>query len=186
MSDVKRCFWANPKNPLYLKYHDEEWGVPVHDDRKLFEMLILEGFQAGLSWECILNKREAFRISFDNFNPIIISNYTEDKLEKLSQNPDIIRNRLKINASVKNAKVFLTIQEEYGSFDKYLWSFSNNEIIYETGVTTSPLSDAISKDLKRRGMSFVGSTIIYAYLQAIGMINSHEKNCFLHHVQNMS
>ena len=178
--ELKRCFWANPNNPLYLAYHDEEWGEPCHDERMLFEMLILEGFQAGLSWECVLNKREAFREAFDNFDVRKVSMYNENKLAELAVNSLIIRNRLKINASVENAKAFLKIQEEFGSFDNYIWGFTNREVIYEPCDirTTSPLSDTISKDLKKRGMKFVGSTIIYSYLQAIGIINGHLEGCF--------
>ncbi len=173
-----RCRWANPKNPLYVQYHDEEWGVPVYDDHKLFEMLILESFQAGLSWECVLNKREAFREAFDNFDLDAVCAYDEDKMNALSQNPGIIRNRLKIRAAVNNARIFRAIQEEYGSFSVYLWHWTRNQIVYEIGVTSSPLSDAISKDLKKRGMKFVGTVIIYSYLQAVGVINSHEEHCF--------
>lgn len=174
-----RCFWANPKNARYIRYHDEEWGVPVHDDHKLFEMLILECFQAGLSWECVLNKQEAFRKAFDDFDLEKVCAYDEEYMEKLRENPDIIRNRLKIKAAVGNAKVFREIQKEYQSFSDYLWHFSGGKVIYETGMTSSALSDAISKDLKKRGMKFVGTTIIYAYLQAVGVIYSHEKGCFL-------
>lgn len=177
---MERCSWVNHKNPLYVKYHDEEWAVPVKDDNKLFEMLLLESFQAGLSWECILNKREAFRMSFDNFNYKKISQYDDKKIEELLQNTGIIRNRRKITAVIKNAKIFMDIQKEYQSFSNYLWNFTNNQIIYEYGKTTSELSDRISKNLERRGMRFVGSTIIYSYLQAIGVINSHEHGCFLY------
>lgn len=173
-----RCRWANPKNPLYVQYHDEEWGIPVHDDHRLFEMLILENFQAGLSWECVLNKREAFREAFDNFDLNAVCAYDEDKMNALSQNPKIIRNRLKIRAAVNNARIFRAIQEEYGSFSVYLWHWTKNQIIREIGVTSSPLSDAISKDLKKRGMKFVGTVIMYSYLQAVGVINSHEEGCF--------
>ena len=178
--NVRRCFWANSKNPLYIAYHDDEWGVPCHDDRMLFEMLILEGFQAGLSWECVLNKREAFREAFDNFEVRLIAKYGESKLTQLAHNPDIIRNKLKISSTVANANAFINIQEEYGSFDKYIWSFTNGKIIYEPcgQRTTSPLSDMVSKDLKRRGMRYVGSTIIYSYLQAIGVINGHVEGCW--------
>lgn len=177
---VNRCFWANPNNPLYLAYHDNEWGEPCHDERMLFEMLILEGFQAGLSWECVLNKREGFREAFDNFDVQKVANYDINKLALLTDNPKIIRNRLKINASVVNANIFIKIQEESGSFDNYIWGFTNREVIYEPCDirTTSPLSDTISKDLKKRGMKFVGSTVIYSYLQAIGIINGHLKGCF--------
>lgn len=179
-TDIKRCFWANPNNPLYLSYHDNEWGEPCHDERMLFEMLILEGFQAGLSWECVLNKREGFREAFDNFDVQKVANYDINKLASLADNPKIIRNRLKINASVVNANIFIKIQEEFGSFDNYIWGFTNREVIYEHCDirTTSPLSDTISKDLKKRGMKFVGSTVIYSYLQAIGIINGHLKGCF--------
>ena len=179
-SDGKnRCHWANPKNEKYIRYHDEEWGVPVHDDTKLFEMLILECFQAGLSWECVLNKREAFREAFDNFDLEKVCGYDERKLEELKNNPLIIRNRLKIQASVTNAKVFRDIQKEYGSFSEYLWHWTDGKVIYENTKTTSPVSDEISKDLKKRGMKFVGTTVVYSYLQAVGVINSHEEGCFL-------
>ncbi len=182
MQEVKKCHWLNEKNEKYVEYHDKEWGVPVHDDHKLFEMLLLESFQAGLSWECVLNKREAFREAFDNFDLEKICNYDANKLEELRNNPGIIRNKLKISATVKNAKVFKNIIAEFGSFDKYIWGFTNYKIIYEYDKTTSDLSDTISKDLKKRGMSFVGSTIIYSYLQAVGIINSHEPQCFLYNV----
>ncbi len=174
-----RCFWANPKNMRYIRYHDEIWGVPVYDDQKLFEMLILECFQAGLTWECVLNKQEAFREAFDNFDPEKICAYDEEKLESLRQNPGIIRNRLKIRAAVVNAGLFREIQKEYKSFSNYLKHWSGGKVIYETGLASSPLSDRISGDLKKRGMKFVGTTIIYAYLQAVGVIYSHEKECFL-------
>ena len=173
---MRRCNWVNINNPIYVKYHDEEWGVPVYDN-KLFEMLLLESFQAGLSWECILNKREFFRQAFDNFDYHKISNYKEDKIEELMQNKNIVRNRRKITATIKNASIFIEIQKEYQTFKNYIWHFTNNKIIYEQHKTTSPLSDEISKDLMKRGMRFVGSTIIYSYLQAIGIINSHEKEC---------
>lgn len=150
----------------------------MHDDRKLFEMLILECFQAGLSWECVLNKRDAFRVAFDNFNPEKVSAYTEDKLEALRSNPGIIRNRLKIQAAVTNAQAFREIQKEYGSFSEYLWHWTEGSVIRETGKTSSELSDAISKDLKKHGMKFVGTTVVYAYLQAVGVIWSHEDECF--------
>ena len=173
-----RCSWANPKNPLSIRYHDEEWGVPVHDDHKLFEMLILESFQAGLSWECILNKREAFRQAFDGFDLETVCGYGEKKLEKLMQEPGIVRNKLKIRATVNNARIFQAIQQEWGSFDCYLWHWTEGKVVYETGKVSSELSDAVSKDLKRRGMKFVGTVIIYSYLQAVGVINSHEETCF--------
>ena len=178
----RRCSWANPKNPIYLKYHDEEWGVPQHDDKMLFEMLILEAFQAGLSWECILNKREAFREAFDGFDIHSVASFDESKCISLAENKGIIRNRRKISASVANAKVFIEIQKEFSSFDKYIWLFTDYKTIYEdySLKTSSDLSDKISNDLKRRGMSFVGSTIIYSYLQAIGIINAHGKECALY------
>ena len=173
-----RCYWANPKNERYICYHDEEWGVPVHDDQKLLEMLILECFQAGLSWECVLNKRDAFRKAFDGFDLEKICAYHEDKLEMLRNNPEIIRNRLKIQAAVINAQAFRKIQKEYGSFSEYLWHWTDGRVIQETGKTSSELSDTISKDLKKYGMKFVGTTVVYAYLQAIGVIWSHEDECF--------
>ena len=178
MKEQIRCSWANPKNPLYIRYHDEEWGVPVHDDHKLFEMLMLESFQAGLSWECILNKREAFRLAFDDFDVEKICRYDEEKLAALGQDPGIVRNKLKIRAAVNNARIFRAIQHEWGSFERYLWHWTEGEIIYETGGVSSELSDAVSEDLKRRGMKFVGTVIIYSYLQAVGVINSHEETCF--------
>ena len=176
-----RCRWANPKNERYICYHDEEWGVPVHEDRKLFEMLILECFQAGLSWECVLNKQDAFREAFDGFDLDKVCAYDEDKLEALRNNPGIIRNRLKIQAAVTNARIFREIQQEYGSFSEYLWHWTDGEVIYERGLAHSELSDQISKDLKKRGMKFVGTTVIYAYLQAVGVICSHDESCFLAH-----
>ena len=178
MKALIRCSWANPNNPRYLRYHDEEWGVPVHDDHKLFEMLILESFQAGLSWECILNKREAFRQAFDGFDLDKVCGYGAEKLEELQQDPGIVRNKRKLRAAVNNAGIFRAIQKEWGSFDRYLWHWTEGEIIHETGKVSSELSDAVSKDLKRRGMTFVGTVIIYSYLQAVGVINSHEGNCF--------
>lgn len=176
-----RCRWANPNNQRYICYHDEEWGVPVHDDGKLFEMLILESFQAGLSWECVLNKREAFRKAFDEFDLEKVCGYDEAYLLKLQENPGIIRNRRKIRAAVNNGKVFRQIKKEWGSFSDYLWHWTGGKVVYEQGLASSGLSDAISADLKKRGMTFVGTTIIYAYLQAVGVINSHEEGCFLEH-----
>ena len=176
-----RCRWANPKNERYLNYHDKEWGIPVHDDRKLFEMLILECFQAGLSWECVLNKQEAFCQAFDGFDLGKVCAYDEEKLNDLQNNTNIIRNRLKIRAVVNNAKVFQCIQQEYGSFSRYLWHWTDDKVVYEKGETSSPLSDAVSKDLKKRGMKFVGTTIVYSYMQAVGVIYSHEPGCFLEH-----
>ena len=182
---MNRCKWVNLNNKKYIEYHDNEWGVPVYDDQKLFEMLLLESFQAGLSWECILNKRDYFKEAFDNYNPNIIIKYNEDKIDELLSNKNIIRNRRKVEATINNAKIFLKIKKEYGSFSNYIWHFTNGKIIKNTNdsfQTTSPLSDTISNDLKKRGMKFVGSTIIYSYLQAIGIINDHELNCFKHNI----
>lgn len=176
-----RCRWANPKNDNYLRYHDEEWGIPVYDDHKLFEMLILECFQAGLSWECVLNKRVAFWQAFDGFDLGKVCAYDEDKINELRENPGIIRNRLKICAAVNNARVFREIQGEFGSFSNYLWKWTENQVIYEKDEVSSPLSDKVSKDLKKRGMKFVGTVIIYSYMQAVGVIYSHEEGCFLEH-----
>lgn len=176
----QRCKWCNLKNPLYVDYHDFEWGIPNFEDSYLFEMLILESFQAGLSWECILNKREYFRLAYDQFDLDKVCAYDDHKIEKLLSNQKIIRNRLKIKASIKNANVFKSIQKEFQTFYQYLCTFTKGNIIYEVDKTRSPLSDAISKDLQKRGMQFVGTTIIYSYLQAIGIINSHEPECYLY------
>lgn len=174
-----RCRWVNLKNPLYVAYHDEEWGVPLHDDKKLYELLILESFQAGLSWECILNKRESFRQVYDDFDLEKVICYDEERILEILSNPSIIRNRRKIEASISNSIVFKQIQQEYGSFDTYIWNFVNGVPTIEdyTVRTTSPLSDSISKDLKIKGMRFVGSTTIYAFLQSMGVINGHGKEC---------
>ncbi len=180
MDEKKRCAWCNPKNPKYIEYHDLEWGQARFDDAYLYEMLILESFQAGLSWECVLNKREAFRQAYDGFSFRSVSAYGTEKIEELLQNKAIIRNRLKIRASIQNSRVFNGIVSEYGSFYVYLKTFVGQEILYETNKTRNELSDAISADLQKRGMKFVGSTIIYSYLQAIGLICSHEKECFLY------
>ena len=179
MDNKKRCSWVNMQNELYVEYHDKEWGVACYDDKELFELLILELFQAGLSWECILNKRKNFEVEFDNFDIDKIVLYDSEKIEKSLKNAGIIRNRLKINAMINNAKVFKKIQNEYNSFSNYIWSFTNNKTIIETGKTKSDLSDLVSDDLKKRGMKFVGSTIIYSYLQAIGVIYSHDDGCYL-------
>lgn len=178
-----RCQWANPKNERYICYHDKEWGIPVYDDHTLFEMLVLEGFQAGLTWECVLNKRESFRKAFDGFDLETVSGYDEQKMQKLKENPDIIRNARKIHAAVSNAEIFRQIQAEFGSFSNYIWHWTDGKTVYETGLAHSALSDQVSGDLKKRGMKFVGTTIIYAYLQAIGVVNSHEKGCYLEHRQ---
>lgn len=180
----KRCFGGEPGKEFYAKYHDEEWGVPSHDDQHLFELLILEGAQAGLSWETILKRREGYRRAFHNFNPAKVAAMSDDTLEALRNNPDIIRNRLKIYATRKNARVFLDIQKEYGTFATYLWAFVKDQPIINQQQTfqdvpaTTAISDALSKDLKKRGMTFVGSTIIYAYCQAIGMVNDHLTDCW--------
>ena len=178
--ELPRCRWCNPANPRYVRYHDREWGVPCHDDRALYELFILESFQAGLSWEIVLNKRENFRAAYDSFDWEKVCAYGPEKAEALLQDKGIIRNRLKIRASIRNSRVFRKIREEFGSFDAYLMRFTGGRVIYENdpAVTASPLSDAISRDLARRGMSFVGSTIIYSFLQAIGVINAHEEGCF--------
>ena len=181
-SDGKvRCKWANPKNEKYIHYHDEEWGVPVYDDHRLFEMLVLESFQAGLTWECVLNKREDFRRAFDEFELEKVCAYGEEEIERLENDPKIIRNRLKIQAAVANAQIFRKIKQEFGSFSDYIWHWTDGKVIYENDRSSSKLSDAVSKDLKKRGMKFAGTTIIYAYLQAVGVINSHEEGCFLKH-----
>lgn len=176
---MARCKWCNEKNEKYIFYHDHEWGNLNLDEKYLFEMLILESFQAGLSWECVLNKREAFREAYENFDIDKVCNFDEQKIQKLIENSSIIRNKLKIRASVNNAKIFKQIQQEFGSFKAYLLSFYQDKIIYEHNKTQNLLSNKISQDLVKRGMKFIGTTIIYAYLQAIGIINSHEPECFL-------
>lgn len=179
-----RCKWCNLNNPLYIHYHDNEWGkLNLHDDY-LFEMLILESFQAGLSWECVLNKRENFRCALDSFNIDKIVRYNDEKINELMHTSMIIRNKLKIKAMIENAKIYKNIQSEFGSFHKYLKTFTDDKIIYEYDRTTSDLSDKISNDLKKRGMKFVGSTVIYSYLQAIGIIYSHQKDCFMYKKNN--
>lgn len=175
-----RCKWCNSNNPQYVKYHDEEWGIQNFDDKYLFEMLILESFQAGLSWECVLNKRENFRKAFDYFDIEKICMYEKEKIQELLNNNNIIRNKLKIKAAINNSKIFKNIQKDYGTFYNYLRQFTGDKVIYEIDKTTNELSDKISKDLKRKGMKFVGSTIIYSYLQAIGVIYSHDKECFMY------
>ena len=179
MESKVRCKWCNLNNPLYIKYHDEEWGRLNFDEKYLFEMLILESFQAGLSWKCVLNKRNDFEKAYDDFDIDKICKYDETKIQELLINEKIIRNKLKINASINNAKIFKEIQKEYKSFANYLKHFTNESVIYEINKTTNQISDSISKDLKKRGMKFVGSTIIYSYLQAIGIICSHDEECFL-------
>ena len=177
---MNRCKWCNLSNPIYIKYHDTEWGMPNFDDHYLYEMLILESFQAGLSWECVLNKREAFRKAYDNFNIEKVRKYDDQKIIELLQNKNIIRNRRKIEASIKNSQIFRQIIVEFGSFYNYLKTFTGDKTIYETDKITNKVSDAISKDLATRGMKFVGSTTIYAFLQAVGIIYSHDKNCDLY------
>lgn len=174
-----RCRWANPANVKYIRYYDEEWGVPEYDDHKLFELLALESFQAGLSWECVLNKRESFCRAFDDFDLEKVCSYNEAHVENLMMNLDIIRNRLKTQAAILNARIFHKIQQEWGSFSDYIWHWTDGKVIYEKGLPHSELSDRVSKDLKKRGMKFVGTTIIYSYLQAIGVIYSHAEGCFL-------
>lgn len=176
----KRCAWAT--TPLSIAYHDEEWGVPVHDDRRLFEFLILEGAQAGLSWETILRKRENYRAAFDNFNPAKVAKYDDGKIAALLQDEGIIRNRLKINSAVTNAIAFLEVKREFGSFDKYVWSFVNGKSLRRKPgqplAARTEVSDALSKDLIKRGFRFVGSTICYSFMQAVGMVNDHDSSCF--------
>ncbi|RBA24498.1 DNA-3-methyladenine glycosylase I [Herminiimonas fonticola] len=181
---IKRCSWANPDNPLYLKYHDEEWGVPCHDETRLFEMLNLEGAQAGLSWSTILNKRDNYRIAFDQWDAEKIARYDATKVAELLGNAGIVRNRLKVAATINNAQAYLRLREEVGGLDPFLWAYvagkpllNTRKSINETPAKTS-LSDQLSKDLAKRGFKFVGSTIIYAYMQAIGMVNDHAKDCF--------
>lgn len=179
---TERCEWA--KDDLMTQYHDNEWGIPIHDDQKLFEMLILEGAQAGLSWSTILKRRKTYRKAFSNFDPRKVSKYTQKDVNRLLKDDGIIRNRLKIQSTINNAKQFLAIQKEFGSFDTYIWSFVDNKPItnnykkLDDIPASTPLSDKISKDLKKRGFNFVGSTICYAFIQAIGMTNDHTANCF--------
>jgi DNA-3-methyladenine glycosylase I len=183
---IVRCSWANPANPRYLAYHDLEWGVPCHDEVKLFEMLNLEGAQAGLSWETILNKRDAYRAAFDHWDAEKIAHYGDKEVAELLDNPGIVRNRLKVAAAINNAKAYLRLRDETGGLDPYLWGWVGGKPIVNAWKTakeapaTTPLSDRLSKDLSKRGFKFVGSTIIYAYMQAVGMVNDHSVDCFLH------
>jgi DNA-3-methyladenine glycosylase I len=185
---VKRCRWAEGVNLGYIRYHDEEWGVPAHDDRTQFEFLILEGAQAGLSWSTILNKREGYRKAFAGFDPEKVARFTKRRIETLLQEPSIVRNRLKVESAVNNAKAFLAVQEEFGSFCDYIWDFVDgspiqNKFTKDADVpATSPESDALSKDLKERGFKFVGSTIVYAHMQATGLVNDHVTACFRYKV----
>jgi len=186
VAELKRCFWVSLDKPYYVEYHDTEWGVPVHDDHRHFEMLILEGAQAGLSWETILRKREHYRRAFAGFDPARVARFTQARIEKLLLDPGLVRNRLKIHSAVKNARAFLAIQKEFGTFDAYVWRFVGNRPIdgkrksrADVPVKTQE-SDALSKDLQKRGFNFVGSTIIYSYMQAVGLVNDHTIDCFRH------
>ena len=183
-NEPKRCYWCEDTFDEYIRYHDKEWGVPVHDDRKHFEFLVLEGAQAGLSWATILKRREGYRKAFAEFDASVVAKYSEDKILEILQNPAVIRNKLKVRGAVSNAQNFLKIQEEFGSFDKYIWQFVDGKTIVNKWATagelpaTSPESDALSKDLKKRGFKFVGSTIMYAHMQACGLINDHTMDCY--------
>jgi len=183
-SKKKRCEWCLSGNELYVQYHDEEWGVPVHEDRRQFEFLTLESAQAGLSWSTVLNKREGYRKAFADFDPVKVARFTEKRILKLLENPGIIRNKLKVRSAVTNAQLFLAVQEEFGSFDDYIWQFVDGRTIRNRWQTmkqipvTTAESDALSKDLKKRGFKFVGSTIMYAHMQAVGMVNDHVVSCF--------
>lgn len=179
---MKRCFWVDEKSEIYKKYHDEEWGKPKYDDRDLFELLVLEGFQAGLSWLTVLKKREAFKIAYEKFDVKKVAEFDENKIAEMLANKDIIRSEQKIRASIFNAKIFIQIQKEFGSFSNYIWGFTENKVVVNTTgkiIVSNELSDKISKDLKNRGMKYVGTVIIYSYLQAIGIVNDHDKDCFL-------
>lgn len=175
--NTNRCHWAGD-DETYIRYHDEEWGVPTHDDKELFEMLVLESFQAGLSWITILKKRENFKKAFDDFDVVKVAGYGEEKINELRENEGIIRHKGKITSAINNAKIFIEIQKEFGSFDNYIWGFTDGEIIKAEYLTESDLSKKISKDLKKRGMKFVGPTIIYSYLESIGVIDNHQEDCF--------
>ncbi|MFI5264699.1 MAG: DNA-3-methyladenine glycosylase I [Candidatus Kapaibacterium sp.] len=185
MDEFQRCGWS-VKDPIYIEYHDREWGIPVHDDQKLFEFLILEGAQAGLSWLTILKKRDGYRKAFAGFDPEKVARFTEKKIGKLLEDPSIIRNKLKVRSAVTNAKAFLKVREEFGSFDKYIWQFTDGKVIHNKWKSLKEIpartkeSDAMSKDLIGRGFKFVGSTIMYAHMQATGMVNDHVTDCFRH------
>ena len=187
--EIKRCSWAG-SDPLYIEYHDHEWGKPLHDDRMFFEMLILEGMQAGLSWITVLRKRGSFRQAFDNFDPEKIANYGEDKITELMGNTSIIRNERKIRAAVQNARAFLAVEREFGSFDRFIWGFVDYAPVVNSPKTendvpaNTPLSDKISKELKKRGFKFVGTTIVYSFLQAAGIVNDHVQGCFCCSLKN--
>lgn len=178
---LRRCMWVDPNFDLQREYHDNEWGVPVYDDKLLFEMLVLESFQAGISWVIILKKREAFRAALDNFDPVKISQYGEEKIQELLKNEKIVRSRAKINATISNAQIFLKVQKEFGSFANYLWGFTDHKIIKNMDdniPTRTELSDRISKDMKKRGIKFMGSVTVYSYLAAVGIVNIHETRCY--------
>ena len=180
---MKRCFWVDEKSEIYVKYHDKEWGNPKFDDRDLLELLILEGFQAGLSWLTVLKKRQAFRVEYENFDVEKVANFDEKKIAKMLANKEIIRSEQKIRASILNAKIFMKIQKEFGSFSDYIWGFTGHKVVYNSDgkvIVSNELSDKISKELKKRGMKYVGTVIVYSYLQAIGIVNDHDKECFLH------
>lgn len=177
---MHRCSWVPVGDELYENYHDHEWGRPLHDEHRLYEMFVLELFQAGLSWRIILGKRDAFRKAYDDFDINKVACFDEKKIDELMQNKDIIRSRNKIKASITNSQILLDIIKTYGSFNNYVWSFTNNQVIYEVGKTTNAISDAMSKDLKKRGVKYAGSVTIYSFLQAVGVINSHEEGCFLY------
>lgn len=185
-TDVRRCRWANPANPLYLAYHDNEWGVPCHDETRLFELLNLEGAQAGLSWATILNKRENYRLAFDAWDAEKIARYDADKVATLLANPGIVRNKLKVAATINNAQAYLQLRDAVGGLDSFLWAYVdgtpllNQRLSIDETPATTLLSDQLSKDLAKRGFKFVGSTIVYAYMQAIGMVNDHAADCFCH------
>lgn len=172
-----RCSWVT-SDEIYIRYHDDEWGVPTHDDKELFEMLVLESFQAGLSWITILKKRENFKKAFDDFDVDKVSDYDDEKIEELRNDAGIVRHKGKIDAAINNAKIFKEIQKEFESFDKYIWGFTDNKVIKAEFLTESELSKTVSKDLKKRGMKFVGPTIIYSYLESVGIIDNHEKECY--------
>jgi len=182
---ISRCNWTNlENNDVYIEYHDNEWGIASYDDAYLFEMILLESFHCGLSWLIILKKREAFRKAFDQFDPKIIKSYSDDKINELMNNKDIVRNKAKILGNIENAKAFLKVQEEFGTFSKYIWSFTDNKVQYgdfEKKITTNKLSDTVSKDMKKRGFKFLGSVTTYSYLEAIGVMNNHSSNCFRNH-----
>jgi len=186
MAELKRCFWVSLDKPYYVEYHDTEWGVPVHDDQRHFEMLILEGAQAGLSWETVLRKREHYRKAFAGFDPAKVARFSPARIEKLLLDPGLVRNRLKIQSAVKNARAFLAIQKEFCGFDAYVWAFVGNRPIDGNRKSRTDVpartkeSDTLSRDLQKRGLNFVGSTIVYAYMQAVGLVNDHTTDCFRH------